>query len=306
MLLRILPVLAIAAAAMADIVHTSDGQRLSGKLVSLDAASAVIETSSGARTLRLGAVTQITFDEKPAEDAMVRKGQHVLCAGDGSLLAVRDVSIANGRLRATSGLVGDLAAPLDGLVRLLRPNATETAEQVDRELRDAGAPAAREDAILVRSPAGRPIAMNGLLSSLGKGQIAFTYEGADTAMADDTICAVVFAPAARPATRPAAAGHLVGADGSRITFQSISIARKGCSVRTASLGTMELQPRGIAAIEFHRQDVVCLSDLVPAESAHMPYFDDECPWQKDRTVFGKPLSLDGKRYEKGLSLHARI
>jgi hypothetical protein len=54
-----------------------------------------------------------------------------------------------------------------------------------------------------------------------------------------------------------------------------------------------------------RQDATYLSDLTPADSVHVPFFDDESPWQRDKTALGRALSLDGNRYEKGLGLHAR-
>jgi hypothetical protein len=52
-------------------------------------------------------------------------------------------------------------------------------------------------------------------------------------------------------------------------------------------------------------EAVCLSDLTPTEVEHVPFFDDEFPWRKDRSVSGRPLTLDGRRYEKGFGMHAQ-
>jgi hypothetical protein len=50
-----------------------------------------------------------------------------------------------------------------------------------------------------------------------------------------------------------------------------------------------------------------LSDLVPIESRQTPFLPNatEWPFQRDRSVAGRPLRLGGREFPKGLGMHSR-
>jgi hypothetical protein len=51
--------------------------------------------------------------------------------------------------------------------------------------------------------------------------------------------------------------------------------------------------------------MVFLSDLEPVEARHQPIVTLERPWQADRSVGGRPLTLAGKVFDKGLGVASR-
>jgi hypothetical protein len=285
-------------------LRTTDGRRIDGNLVALDAAQAVLEGKTGRQPVPLAQVADITLAAQAGADLMETKGRHVLWTRDGSFLAVRDPVVRDGKLDAVTDLAGSISVPLECVARILRPAAGETPAGLERELRELGPPKGREDLLVVRPPGGKCVGMAGLLSSLGGGQIAFTYEGAETTMKDDSVVAIVLAAVKPPDTAPASAGHVIGADGSRIAFTSIRADGEGIVVEGPSLGKLRLRRQAVAQVAFRQGDATFLSDLAPAEVAQTPFFDDELGWQKDKSVSGQRLSIDGTAHEKGLGLHA--
>jgi hypothetical protein len=50
--------------------------------------------------------------------------------------------------------------------------------------------------------------------------------------------------------------------------------------------------------------VVYLSDLEPADYRHVAYLGVDWQYERDRSVVGKPLVVNGKRYLKGIGMHS--
>ena len=295
---------ALAGAPAAECVRTSDGRELAGAVLALDSSAATVQQQDGRHTVPLKDIAAIVLSGAPVADLMARKGQGVARLTDGGSLAVREATVGDGKLHAVTDCVGRVALPLERVAVLLRPLASETPAQLEGELRQAGVAPGREDTLVVRAPGGKWIPMNGVLSSLADGQAAFAYEGAETAMKDDSIAIVVFAASSRAGAARAGGGQVICADGSRIAFRTIRLDGKEAAPESEALGALRLRRDGVAEIRLRREDSVFLSDLPPSQVRQTPFFDDEFSWQKDRSVSGQPLSLGGVTCEKGLGLHA--
>jgi hypothetical protein len=285
-------------------VHTTDGREIAGKLVALNATQAVLETRDGQRTAPLAEIARISFAGAPAGNLLAKPGQHIVRANDGSCLGVSELTIRGGKLQAASPTTGTLSLPLEGVARVLRPAPNETPAQLEQEARQLGLAAGVDDTLGVRTPAGKWVVLNGALRSLAQGQIAFAYEGTDSTMKDDTIAIIILA-AAKQAGLPPPAGQVTAIDGSRLAFKSLLLDAQGVVLESPSLGALRLRPGALAEIRFARGEGVFLSDLAPAEVRQTAFFDDEFPWQKDRSVSGRTLTLDGATFEKGLGVHAQ-
>ena len=285
-------------------LRTTDGRRIEGTLIALTAATASVEAKEGRQDIPLAQVDAISLAAEAHPGPADRKGQHLLRTADGGLLPVRDVAVHGGTLEAASGIAGRLAVPLERITRLLRPGPAETPAQLESELRPFASPAKKEDTLVVRAPGGKWAAMSGFLNSLGAGKVSFTYEGAETTMKDDPVAAV-FLAGAKTAEGPAPAGLVIGTDGSRIPFRTIRLDAKGFVVEGVALGGLRLGVGAVAEVRFRQEAAIYLSDLVPAEAAETPFFDDESPWQRDRSAAGRRLRIAEATYEKGLGLHAR-
>lgn len=289
----------------AESVHTAQSREITGKLVALDAAGAVVQREDGRHVVPSADIVRITLAGATGGSPMARKGQHVVCAKDGSFLAARNVTVRDGKCQALTDMAGQVSLPLERVARILRPSSNETPSRLERELRQLGALGGKEDALVVRTPAGEWVVIKGILASLAQGQVSFTYEGAEASMKDDTIAAIVLVGADQTGAPPQTGGQLTGADGSRIAFKSLRLDAGQFVVDSAWLGALRLGRGGVSEIRFRREDRAFLSDLTPASASETPFFDDVFAWQKDRSVSGHALSLNGVTYEKGLGLHAR-
>lgn len=291
-------------AARADSVLTTDGADHAGAVVTLDSTNAVVRTSKGLETVPLRDVTTIRLGAGGA-DAMARKGQHVLRAADGSVLAVREATVSNGVLRALSAFAGAVSLPLEAVSVLFRPAEADTAQVLERERERLRLAPGRTDVLVMRGSTGKYAPVHAILDRLEADKVVFTYDRVESSMGTDTLAMVVPASPERPLAPAASLGQLVCMDGSRIVFGSIAMADDRVAVTSALLGRLAFPRAIVAEIRFRGEQLVCLSDLQPAEVVETPFFDDSFPWQKNRSLSGGPLRLGGVTYEKGLSLHAR-
>lgn len=102
------------------------------------------------------------------------------------------------------------------------------------------------------------------------------------------------------------------ADGSSIRGNLVAISASAVKLNAqiASLGELALPLGQVASIVFHNGSVVYLSDLPPTRAVEMPFVGAGStffPYQRDRSVTGddRPISVDGKRYARGLGVHAQ-
>lgn len=295
----------LAAPAGADVrVTTIDGRQVEGQLVAVGGGQVTVALKQGRTRLAQADVRAIAFDAAPVPDVMSRLGQHVLLAEDASRLALRDVTIADGRLKAVAGFAEAVSVPLEAVATLLRPLAHESPAALAEQLRKLSPRRGRSDTFIVGRTAEERVAVNGVLAGLAGGQLRLSYEGSDTAMDAATVAVIEMARLAeRPV--PELAGVLICADGSRVALTSLSFDGKAAAVESASLGKLAVPAARIARVEFRGGRLTYLGDLTPARIRQTPFFDEHLPYRKDRSVMGGPLRLAGATYDKGLGLHAR-
>ena len=288
----------------ADSLRTVDGRVVEGTLVALTGTNAVMRVETGQRSIPAGDIAAIRFREGTEGVLMSGKGRHVLIAADGSALAAREVSVSNGVLRAVSGPFGGISTPMESLSCVLRPNANETPLDVRRGVERLGLKQGRTDILVVRGPEGKYLAVNAIVSVIEADRIVVVYDRTESAMQLNTIAALI--PALPASTPPAEKprGRLVCCDGSSVLFSTVEAGADRVVAVSPLLGRIAVPRSKTAEIRFRSPNLASLSDMAPSEVKETPYFDDEFPWRKDRSVHGAPLRLEGKTYRKGLGLHA--
>jgi hypothetical protein len=273
----------------AETLHTVDGREVAGDIVALTAGNAVMKTRAGRETVPAADIAAIRFG-RAGDGVMSAMGRSVLMAPDGSAIAVREVSVSNGQLRAASDLVGSLAVPMERADCLLRPNRAESPRDLLREKERLNLVPRRTDVLVVRSQPGQYVAVDAVVDRMDTQQVVVIYDRAESAMPADTIAILIPAAPEKPVEPVKTLGQLVATDGSRLNF--------------TAFGQLTATKAALTEIRFRGENEQPLSDLRPVAVKETPFFDDAFPWQKDRSVSGAPLQLDGKTYEKGLGLHA--
>jgi len=70
--------------------------------------------------------------------------------------------------------------------------------------------------------------------------------------------------------------------------------------------TIQIPHVRVARIDVTTDRVLYLSDADPVEVVETPWFvDNVWPWRRDRSASGRPLTVGGVTYEKGLGTHSR-
>lgn len=97
-------------------------------------------------------------------------------------------------------------------------------------------------------------------------------------------------------------------DGARLTGRLTDISEGTMHLRTLMCGDVRIQMDALKAFYVKNGRFVYLSDLTPVTVTEEPYFQGDIflfPYQKDLTCTGSPMTLNGKRYFKGLGVHSR-
>jgi hypothetical protein len=101
-------------------------------------------------------------------------------------------------------------------------------------------------------------------------------------------------------------GILVGArDGSLV--RAMTVEANGNGTKLELDGGVRLaggNVQDIVALQVPGGKFVYLSDLFPASYRFVPYLHLDWPLAQDHCVAGGPLTVDGKRYSKGIGLHS--
>jgi hypothetical protein len=289
----------------AEIVTTLDGRQVEGTLTSITSTHVVVRTAAGEQKLAIGDVLAVAFEKRQTTELMATAGQHVVMAADGSRLAVRGETIADGKLTASTAVADKLSLPLGSLVRLVRPRAHEKPAEIDRQREAQKLAAGQKDAMLVAGGPGEWVAMPGILIALDGDKLLMNYEGTETPLDASGVALIEFARPAGQRDPPKPAGLLVCTDGSQIAFSGLEIRGKELRVAGCLLPNLAVDAARAAVIRFEGAKVAHLSDLKPSAVRQTPFFDEEFVWRKDQSVAGTPLRLGGTTYEKGLGLHAR-
>ncbi|HEU4752691.1 MAG TPA: NPCBM/NEW2 domain-containing protein [Armatimonadota bacterium] len=121
---------------------------------------------------------------------------------------------------------------------------------------------------------------------------------------------VVSLALAPPRSRPpdAGGGLLLSIDlggGERVTGRWVKLSPEILTVKTEWGENLDIPVASLSRLEVKNGKLVYLSDLKPSEVKQIPYLDGSFPFRVDRAVSGRPLSIAGKTFRRGLGTHSR-
>jgi hypothetical protein len=102
-------------------------------------------------------------------------------------------------------------------------------------------------------------------------------------------------------------GILVSArstDGDLITGGILGIDDRTVSLKTG-YGKFTLMQEKLLVLSVNNGGVIYLSDLEPFRVEEVPFFTVIKHYRRDESIGGTPISLRGKRFEKGLGVHSK-
>ena len=197
-----------------------------------------------------------------------------------------------------SDVLGEVVLPIDALraVRLNSDPAEESFTAATAEKND-------EDQVFVRLGGGlEPI--SGLIEKIDNFAVEIDNGSGVRKIGRDTIYGIVFAMVGRA---PDHSGKVLVtlADGSTMWGQVDSLADGKFSISTVGNSKVTLPWAKVSGLKVRSTRMVFLSDLSPVEARHQPLVTLKRDWQADKSVAGRPLTLAGKSYEKGIGVASR-
>lgn len=250
----------------------------------------------GAKTVALDNIRRIVKGAGEVD----RDASAVVQLLGGSQVFVRQVTIDTDQVcHFENQIVGKLKFPID-LVRAIRFN-TDT--QLKPGFAQALTEREDEDRLLVKL--GDDLEpLSGLIETLDAGEAAFDFSGELRKLPREKLYGIVLALVSRP---PDHMGHclITLADGSTLWGKVARLQDGKLHLQPSEDVELAIPWESVARVDVRSSRMVFLSDLEPVDAEHQPLVTLKRNWQRDKSVDGRQLKLDGIEYEKGIGVASR-
>ncbi|MFQ5412852.1 MAG: NPCBM/NEW2 domain-containing protein [Phycisphaerae bacterium] len=288
-------------------VERIDGTRLAGRWIGADGATFTLGTDTGATRIELDALSTVRR-RAPSAPSPPPVHRTTLYLRDGGRWHATLLDGAPGGITVRTAVADPCVLPFDALaaVRLGTPSDDPDADGLFGAALDKHLTA--QDVLVTRGDT--PKAVRGTLLTLGAQAASFRFGGRDRTLATRKIYAVVLAagagkPTEDPSNRPAYRAMFTLTDGSTVGARIVRADARTVRVETSFGLAADLALVDIAAIDFHSSRVVYVSDMSPMSEQTSGMLHAPWPVQYDRSASGQPLSLGGRRFDKGIGVHSR-
>lgn len=228
--------------------------------------------------------------DKPAVIVELRAGGRVLA---------KSISVASDQCRIEWPHGELLSIPIDA-VRALRLDPATASLEFENAL---ATPSADLDRLFLKAEEGKLESLTGLVESLSPEQVTFELEGQIRSVPRAKLLGIVVAqPDAKDAPPPA---FVVLQGGSQLGGELVSLAGGKASLQVVGGGKAEIPWSAVARVMIRSSRVAFLSDLKPVVEEQQAIVTLPRPWQRDRSVGGRPLTLGSRVFEKGIGVHSR-
>jgi hypothetical protein len=235
-----------------------------------------------------------TAPAPPATD----KPAYVIDLVGGGSIGASQVTIADDQCTIAWSAGEPLKVPIDAL-RAIRFQPTVPSDEFSKAL---AAPAADVDRIFVKID-GKIDSVTGLVNKLSETEISLEIDGQLRNLPRDRIYGVVVALAAPETRLPRCTFQL--RDGSVIGGDLVALNGNKAQIQIAGNSQVSLPWDTVQRVVVRSSRVLYLSDVKPSAVKQQTFVTLIRPWQRDRSVTGKPLTLGETVYEKGIGVQSQ-
>lgn len=236
--------------------------------------------------------------KSPALPPLAEKPTVVVDLVGGGSIGAKQVTIADDVCTISWSLGEPLKVAIDSL-RAIRFQPTVVSDEFNKSL---AAPAADVDRLFVKVE-GKIDSITGLVNKLTDTELLIEVDGQLRNLPRDRVHGVVIALAAPETRLPRCTFHLI--DGSVLGGDLVSLAAGKAQIQVAGNSRVEIAWESVLRVVVRSSRVVYLSDLKAAEFKQQAFVTLLRPWQRDKSVTGKPLTLGGKVFDKGIGLQSQ-
>jgi hypothetical protein len=238
--------------------------------------------------LRYIRVAAVSPDAKPAVIL------HLL--GGGKLIA-KSVTIGGDECQVETALAGKLVIPLDQ-VRGVRLEPAVSSPEFDRAL---AAPLADKDRLFIKID-DKIDSVTGIFKALSEKEFQFELGGEVKTLPRAKLHGFVVAQGA--AEDDPAKALITLRDGSLLAGEIDSLSGGKLAALLPGGSRLTIPQEALASIALRSSRLAFLSDLKPVEEEQRSIAFLDVPWQKDRSVQSRTLTLGQRTFEKGIGCHA--
>lgn len=253
-------------------------------------------------TLAVASIEELRLADPPPPNRW-RLGFLVQTAA-GDALRTERLRLRDDRLLVETPLTGLAELPLSAttLVWFTPPGTIQ--ETTRREIQQVAGSRLRQDALFVRK-AGEWVRLDGILQSLDEKRVVFRWQDEEREIPLSLAGALVLAASQPPATPREKLAAVCGCDGSRLVGELRALTPDSVTLATPSLSAVTVPLDTVAVVDTLWGRSLFVSELEPVAVAEAGWFGTHFPWRRDASVAGRPLTLHGRVFERGLGVHSR-
>ena len=257
-----------------------------------------LQASEGVTSIPIDDLESVGFevDEESA------KGQVLFYLADGGRLRGDIVKGATEAVIGKTALGDATVFPWDRLAGIQFAGA-DAHDRADRLFQEALLDRAPSRDVLISRDAVEVKQLSGILESLEADGGSFVFAGESRKFQLDRIYGIVFAAGAK--AQPVFPMTVELADGSEFSGMLQGAAVDAMDVKTSVGATVLVPVAEVVTLRFRGDRLVYLSELKPAKERMEGLVHAPWPMQRDKSVSGSALSIDGRRFERGLGVHSR-
>jgi hypothetical protein len=144
--------------------------------------------------------------------------------------------------------------------------------------------------------------VKGLVTALDDKELSFEFDGEKRRLPRERLHGLVLAQAGAPRKDPATITLI---NGSRLTGKIVALSDGELQLELAGGSKPAITLQSIERIDLRSPRLTYLSDLDPVAEREETILTLPKPWQRNRSVSGKPLTLGNQTFASGLGVHAR-
>jgi hypothetical protein len=283
---------ACAVQAWADEWTTLEGTTARGQIAAIGADGQV--TGEGVPSgLKLDGLRAITREVAPVAGAEVLVVELV----GGGRIRGASLAMADEKFQIGWALGDKVSLPID-VVRSVRFRPGVVSTEFDAAL---AKPSADNDRLFVEVD-GQIAMLTGLIESITPETVAFQYEGKQQSLPSGKLFGLVMAQVG-VAGRASSGVTVELADGSRVAGIARELADGQLSVGVGP-ASVSLPWSAVKRVSVRSSRLAYLSDLDPIEVEEYRLVTLPQPWQRDKSVGRKTLTIGEQKFDRGLGVHA--
>lgn len=276
---------------------TLQGSSLSGRLETLDARQLTLQVDGKSQAVPTDGLLQLRVTG--ATESAPPVGTITVVLGDGSRLRGNALAMTDRGVQLTHPQLGPVSIPREQ-VRSLRMAAEDPV--VAAAWDQLAARDSKNDQIVIRK--GDVLDhVDGVVGAIDEASVKFLLDGQDVPVKRERVFGILFA---RRNAKPTAREIKVDLAGDESLFVSqLAFRNDRWELPWPGKELLRAAPTAIRGVDFSAGKVVYLSTIEPREVEEVPYFLIMFPYQRDRSLEGRPLRVGSRSFTRGLAIHSR-